>query len=49
MYLVPCFRRVKQMEYTEEDSETQIETEDGEEAWVATHSGRGMLSYVHIR
>ncbi|RIA93225.1 ATG3 autophagy related 3-like protein [Glomus cerebriforme] len=37
---VPCFRRVKQMEYTEEDSETQIETEDGEEAWVATHSGR---------
>ncbi|CAI2174949.1 19312_t:CDS:2 [Funneliformis geosporum] len=38
---VPCFRRVKQMEYTEEDSETQIETENGEEAWVATHSGRG--------
>ncbi|GBC07570.1 hypothetical protein RclHR1_07540008 [Rhizophagus clarus] len=37
---VPCFRRVKQMEYTEEDSETQVETEDGEEAWVATHSGR---------
>uniref|UniRef100_A0A1D1XYR2 Autophagy-related protein 3 n=1 Tax=Anthurium amnicola TaxID=1678845 RepID=A0A1D1XYR2_9ARAE len=37
---VPCLRRVKQMEYTEEDSETQIETEDGEDAWVATHSGR---------
>ncbi|CAG8432806.1 11486_t:CDS:2 [Diversispora eburnea] len=27
------------MEYTDEDAETQIETEDGEEAWVATHSG----------
>ncbi|CAJ0757716.1 9931_t:CDS:2, partial [Entrophospora sp. SA101] len=29
--------RIKQMEYTDEDAETQIETEDGE-AWVATHS-----------
>jgi hypothetical protein len=36
------------MEYTEEDSETQIETEDGEEAWVATHSGRGMLRCISI-
>ncbi|CAJ0833288.1 18979_t:CDS:10 [Entrophospora sp. SA101] len=34
---VPCLRRIKQMEYTDEDAETQIETEDGE-AWVATHS-----------
>ena len=37
---MPCLRRIKQMEYTDEDAETQIETEDGE-AWVATHSGRG--------
>ncbi|CAG8646391.1 10337_t:CDS:2 [Funneliformis mosseae] len=45
---VPCFRRVKQMEYTEEDSETQIETENGEEAWVATHSGRVVANIEEI-
>ena len=31
------------MEYTDEDAETQIETENGEDAWVATHSGRGKV------
>ncbi|CAG8588068.1 3460_t:CDS:2 [Paraglomus occultum] len=41
---VPCLRRVKQMEYIDEDAETQIETENGEEAWVATHSGRVIVT-----
>ncbi|RHZ43706.1 hypothetical protein Glove_880g15 [Diversispora epigaea] len=45
---VPCLRRVKQMEYTDEDAETQIETEDGEEAWVATHSGRAATNIEEI-
>ncbi|CAG8478350.1 9190_t:CDS:2 [Ambispora gerdemannii] len=45
---VPCLRRVKQMEYTDEDSETQVETEDGEEAWVATHSGRATTNIEEI-
>ncbi|CAG8523278.1 13985_t:CDS:2 [Acaulospora morrowiae] len=45
---VPCLRRVKQMEYIDEDAETQIETEDGEEAWVATHSGRAATNIEEI-
>nr|CAG8629172.1 7250_t:CDS:10 [Entrophospora candida] len=44
---VPCLRRIKQMEYTDEDAETQIETEDGE-AWVATHSGRATTNIDEI-
>ncbi|KAK3829096.1 MAG: autophagocytosis protein [Benniella sp.] len=36
---VPCLRRVKQMEYTDEDAETQIES-DGADAWVMSHSSR---------
>ncbi|CAG8507731.1 2291_t:CDS:2, partial [Scutellospora calospora] len=45
---VPCLRRVKQMEYTDEDAETQIETENGEDAWVATHSGRATTNIEEI-
>ncbi|CAG8754579.1 22376_t:CDS:2 [Cetraspora pellucida] len=45
---VPCLRRVKQMEYTDEDDETQIETENGEDAWVATHSGRATTNIEEI-
>ncbi|GJJ75804.1 ubiquitin-like-conjugating enzyme ATG3 [Entomortierella parvispora] len=36
---VPCLRRVKHMEYTDEDQETQIES-DGGDAWVMSHSSR---------
>ncbi|KAI8090281.1 autophagocytosis protein [Gilbertella persicaria] len=38
---VPCIRRARQMEYTEDDSETQIkdEIDDGED-WMFTHSTR---------
>ncbi|CAG8533258.1 11972_t:CDS:2 [Acaulospora colombiana] len=36
------------MEYTDEDAETQVETEDGEEAWVATHSGRAATNIEEI-
>ncbi|KAF9408311.1 E2-like enzyme [Podila epigama] len=36
---VPCLRRVKQMEYTDEDAETQIES-DGADSWVMSHSSR---------
>ncbi|CAG8637632.1 22969_t:CDS:2, partial [Racocetra persica] len=45
---VPCLRRVKQMEYTDEDAETQIETENGEDTWVATHSGRATTNIEEI-
>ncbi|KAF9933563.1 E2-like enzyme [Linnemannia zychae] len=37
---VPCLRRVKQMEYTDEDAETHIEA-DGGDTWVMSHSSRG--------
>ncbi|CAG8577546.1 10081_t:CDS:2 [Racocetra fulgida] len=36
------------MEYTDEDAETQIETENGEDAWVATHSGRATTNIEEI-
>ncbi|KAK9709128.1 E2-like enzyme [Basidiobolus ranarum] len=35
---VPCLKRVKQMEYSEEGNE-EVEA-DGEDGWVATHSNR---------
>jgi ubiquitin-like-conjugating enzyme ATG3 len=40
---VPCLRRARQMEYTEEDSETQVldENNDGDDGWMYTHSTRG--------
>lgn len=43
---VPCLRRAKQMEYTEEDKETEIKDEgadenDDEDGWMYTHSDRG--------
>ncbi|KAI8800921.1 autophagocytosis associated protein [Cladochytrium replicatum] len=36
---VPCLRRVKAMEYTDEDvdAETLVKDDDGDEEWVATH------------
>ncbi|KAG0235921.1 E2-like enzyme [Actinomortierella wolfii] len=37
---VPCLRRVKQMEYTDEDAEAQIESADGSDSWVMSHSSR---------
>lgn len=43
LLLVPCIRRARQMEYTEDDSETQIKDEEGgddEEDWMYTHSTR---------
>lgn len=43
MIIVPCLRRARQMEYTEDDLETQIaddNNEDGED-WMYTHSNRG--------
>lgn len=44
-YLVPCIRRARQMEYTEDDDqETQVkdENDDGDD-WMYTHSTRGKL------
>ena len=35
---VPCTRRVKAMEYTEEDEPNDATAEDGEEAWITTHN-----------
>lgn len=49
---VPCLRRAKQMEYTEDDKETEIkggvdgDNEDDEDGWMYTHSDRGMLNSV---
>ncbi|KAL1916716.1 uncharacterized protein VTP21DRAFT_5420 [Calcarisporiella thermophila] len=37
---VPCLKRVRQMEYTDEDAETQLEAEDGADSWLFTHSSR---------
>ncbi|RUO95684.1 autophagocytosis associated protein, partial [Jimgerdemannia flammicorona] len=40
---VPCLRRVKQMEYNDDDAETQLNDADdleGEDAWMYTHSSR---------
>ncbi|CAM0139154.1 E2-like enzyme, variant 2 [Umbelopsis sp. WA50703] len=43
---VPCLRRAKQMEYTEDDKETEIkagddgENDDDEDGWMYTHSDR---------
>ncbi|KAI8887356.1 autophagocytosis protein [Backusella circina FSU 941] len=39
---VPCLRRARQMEYTEEDSETQVDenNDDGDDGWMYTHSTR---------
>jgi len=41
---VPCLRRAKQMEYTEDDKETEIkdgaEGNDDEDGWLYTHSDR---------
>lgn len=43
MITVPCIRRARQMEYTEdEDQETQVDDEnDDGESWMYTHSSRG--------
>lgn len=44
-YSVPCIRRARQMEYTEdEDQETQVkdENDDGDD-WMYTHSTRGKV------
>lgn len=40
---MPCIRRARQMEYTEdEDQETQVNDENDEgEDWMYTHSTRG--------
>ncbi|CAO3675732.1 unnamed protein product [Rhizopus stolonifer] len=37
---VPCLRRAKQMEYTEEEEETQVADDNDEEDWMYTHSNR---------
>lgn len=37
---VPCLRRAKQIEYTDDDAETQLDMEDDGETWMFTHSSR---------
>ncbi|KAG0748825.1 hypothetical protein G6F57_002784 [Rhizopus arrhizus] len=47
---VPCLRRARQMEYTEDDLETQIaddNNEDGED-WMYTHSNRATKTMEEI-
>lgn len=43
---MPCIRRARQMEYTEdEDQETQVDDEnDDGESWMYTHSSRGNIN-----
>ncbi|KAI8577522.1 hypothetical protein K450DRAFT_201043 [Umbelopsis ramanniana AG] len=48
---VPCLRRAKQMEYTEDDKETEIKDEgddNNDDGWMYTHSDRGYRNLYHF-
>ena len=42
-YVVPCYKRVKQMDSHEEKHERVIEEEDEDGGWVDTHHYAGIL------
>ncbi|CEG67891.1 Putative Autophagy-related protein 3 [Rhizopus microsporus] len=45
---VPCLHRARQMEYTEDDSETQVADDHDEEDWMYTHSNRATKTMEEI-
>lgn len=49
--IVPCIRRARQMEYTEDDDqETQVKDENDEgDDWMYTHSTRGKSAAAAVK
>ena len=46
-FAVPCYKRVKEMEYTEPETIVGAGGDDGDD-WVATHNETGGTGFLHF-